>query len=88
MDNILPLGGDLDGIDLLEDIERTFAIKLPTDLSHCHTVGDLHRVLLSLIPHAERGKTGCLAAKAHCRLQFGESWTLSIELSSAIRTIS
>jgi hypothetical protein len=65
MDNVLPLGGDGDEIDLLEEIERTFAIKLPTDLSHCHTVGDLHRVLLSLIPHAERGKTGCLAAKAY-----------------------
>jgi len=47
--------GDGDEINLLEEIERTFAIKLPTDLSHCHTVGDLHRVLLPLIPHAERG---------------------------------
>src|SRR5215813_3528064 len=65
MDNVLPLGGDLDEIDLLEEIERTFAVELPRDLRHCHTVGDLHRVLLALIPHAERSKTGCLAAKAY-----------------------
>jgi hypothetical protein len=65
MDNVLPLGGDGDEIDLLEEIERTFAIKLPRNLPHCHTVGDLHRVLLTLILHAERGKAGCLAANAY-----------------------
>jgi|SRR5262249_8674540 len=65
MDNVLPLGGDLDEIDLLEEIERAFAVEFPRDLRHCHTVGDLHRILLALIPHAERAKTGCLAAKAY-----------------------
>ena len=64
MDNVLPLGGDLDEIDLLEEIERAFADEFPRDLRHCHTVGDLHRVLLALIPHAEKGKDGLLGGQS------------------------
>ena len=65
MNDVLPLVGDGDELDFLQEIERTFAIKLPQDLRHCHTVGDLHDVLIASIPHAEMGKTSCLAAKAY-----------------------
>jgi hypothetical protein len=67
--DVLPLVGDGDELSLLREIQRSFAIKLPLDLSNCHTVGDLHRVLLQCVPHAERGTTGLLVAKSYFALR-------------------
>jgi hypothetical protein len=69
VDEVLPLVGDGDEIDLLQEVERSFAIKLPRDLRHCHTVGDLYKILIASIPHAENGRAGCLAAKAYFALR-------------------
>jgi hypothetical protein len=36
MNDVLPLVGEGDELDFLQEIERTFAIKLPQDLRHCY----------------------------------------------------
>jgi hypothetical protein len=70
MNDVLPLAGDLDGVILLEEIERAFAVKFdPRDLEVCLTVGDFHELLLASIPHADKNQAGCLAAKAFFRLK-------------------
>lgn len=46
--NIDPQDGDL---DLLEDIERVFEIRLEQQhVGHWRTLGDVHRTLLALVP--------------------------------------
>jgi hypothetical protein len=70
MSDVLPLVGDGDEVDLVRDIEQTFAVVLdPQELQNCVTVGDLHQLLLVSVPHSERGQTSCLAAKAFFKLK-------------------
>lgn len=42
----LRIDGD-DLIDVIVEIERSFAIKLPSDLGHVRTAGDLHREIVA-----------------------------------------
>jgi hypothetical protein len=68
--NALPLAGDGDEVDLVQAVERAFAIDFSNaDLEKCLTVGDLHQLILAATPHAERGDSACLSALAFYRLR-------------------
>lgn len=66
----LGLAGDLDDVDLIEDVERAFGVRLPDEeLTHCRTVGDLFELVVDRLPngplHAER----CASAMCFYRLR-------------------
>ncbi len=50
--NSLGLAGDLDGVELVEDIDRAFDIRPPADeLTRCNSVGDLFELVNKRLPH-------------------------------------
>jgi hypothetical protein len=61
----LGLSGDLDDVELVEDIEQAFGVHLPDrELSNCHTVGDLFDLVVARLP--DHGATGDRCATAMC----------------------
>lgn len=61
----LGLGGDLDDVELVQDIEQAFGIQLPDgELSRCETVGDLFDLVVRRLP--EEFGTGDRCASAMC----------------------
>ncbi|MEG3086944.1 acyl carrier protein [Sphingomonas sp. PB4P5] len=61
----LGLAGDLDDVELVEDIEQAFGVRLPDgELSNCDTVGDLFDLVLARLP--DRGATADRCATAMC----------------------
>jgi hypothetical protein len=70
MAEVLGLDDELGDVELVERLQRSFAVKLDDDeLLRCVVVDDLHRLLLAAVPHAERSLSGCLTAKAFYRLK-------------------
>lgn len=66
----LGLAGDLDDVELVEDIERAFDIQLPDDqLKHCKTVGDLFRLVVARLPNEQDRGDRCASAMCFYRLR-------------------
>ena len=61
----LGLAGDLDDVELVEDIEQAFGVRLPdSELSKCQTVGDLFEMIVTRLP--DNGVTANRCATAMC----------------------
>jgi len=61
----LGLVGDLDDVDLIEDVEQAFGVRLPDDeLGRCETVGDLFELIIARLP--DEPKTADRCATAMC----------------------
>lgn len=61
----LGLAGNLDDVELVEDIEQAFGVRLPDgEISNCNTVGDLFDLVLARLP--DRGGTADRCATAMC----------------------
>jgi hypothetical protein len=69
MRSSLGLYGDLDDVELLEDVERAFRIRLPRELPHCHTVGDLFELIVDRLPDGDPEAGRCATAMAFYRLR-------------------
>ena len=66
----LELAGDLDDVELVEDIEKAFGVRLPDgELSNCHTVGDLFDLVLARIPDRSATADRCATAMCFYRLR-------------------
>jgi hypothetical protein len=60
--------GDLDGVEMILEIERSFAIELPEhEMADCHTFGDLFDCVAKRVAHGRDGI--CLSAQAFRRLR-------------------
>lgn len=67
---VLPLVGDGDEVDLVEDIESAFGIRFSdVEAETCHTVGDLHGLILAKLPDREGRPEACQTARAFYRLR-------------------
>jgi hypothetical protein len=70
MKNTLGLDDDLDGVDLLKDLELCFEIKITDpEATSCHTVGDIYELLHSRYSQNETNNNGCATAMAFYRLR-------------------
>lgn len=68
MSSSLGLVGDLDDVDLIEDIEAAFGLRLPDDeIERCCTVGQLFGLIEARLPEATAG--GCATAMTFYRLR-------------------
>lgn len=66
----LGLAGDLDDVELVEDIEHAFDIQLPDDqLKHCKTVGDLFGLVVARLPDEQDRGDRCASAMCFYRLR-------------------
>jgi len=66
----LGLIGDLDDVELVEDIEQAFGVSLPDgELSNCNTVGDLFDFVLARIPDRDVEADRCATAMCFYRLR-------------------
>jgi hypothetical protein len=64
MQTSLGLDGDLDDVDLVEDIETAFAVRFADeDISKCRTVGDVFALVAATLP---KNKVGGSCATAMC----------------------
>lgn len=69
MRSSLGLGGDLDDVELVQDIEQAFGIRLPDDeLSRCRTVGDLFQLVAARLP-SRADADRCATAMCFYRLR-------------------
>lgn len=58
MTSSLGLAGDLDDVDLVEDVEAAFSIRLGDDeISRCSTVGQLFELIEARLPQMPRLRT-------------------------------
>ncbi len=72
MANTLGLHGDLDDVELIEDIERAFAVQFGDhEPGHWYTVDDVYRALAVRFPAANDCKGGCATAMAFYRIRRG-----------------
>ena len=66
----LGLAGDLDDVELIEDVEEAFGIRFADcDLQQCRTVGDLFELVKGSLPEGERIGRGCATAMCFYRLR-------------------
>jgi hypothetical protein len=66
----LGLAGDLDDIELIEDIEQAFGTRLSDDqLTRCETVGDLFDLIVSRLPVGPEVADRCATAMCFYRLR-------------------
>jgi len=66
----LGLDGDLDDLELVEDIEQAFGVRLPdAELSNCHTVGHLFDLVLARLPDPGATADRCATAMCFYRLR-------------------
>lgn len=69
MPSSLGLAGDLDDVDMLEDVEAAFGFRVSDDeLAHCCTVGDLFQVIEARLPSRVSGDS-CGTAMCFYRLR-------------------
>lgn len=69
MPSSLGLAGDLDDVDMLEDVEAAFGFRLPDDeLARCQTVGDLFEAIELRLPGEPVGEN-CATAMCFYRLR-------------------
>lgn len=65
----LGLGGDLDDVELVQDVEQAFGVRLPDyELSRCHTVGDLFELVAARLP-SQADADRCATAMCFYRLR-------------------
>jgi hypothetical protein len=61
---------DLDSVEIVTAVERVFGIKInDSEAERCESVGDLFDVVLSKVPHVERGALPCHASMAFRRIR-------------------
>lgn len=66
----LGLEGDLDDVELVQDIERAFDIRLSDDeLKYCETVGDLFGLVVARLPVERDSADRCASAMCFYRLR-------------------
>jgi hypothetical protein len=66
---LLGLSGDLDDVELVQDVEQAFRVRLPDDeLSRCHTVGDLFELVAARLP-SRANADRCATAMCFYRLR-------------------
>ena len=66
----LGLAGDLDDVELVQDIERAFDIRLPDEeLKRCETVGDLFELVVARLPNERDSADRCASAMCFYRLR-------------------
>lgn len=69
MPSTLGLAGDLDDIDMLEDVEAAFGFRVSDEeLAHCRTVGDLFQVIEARLPSETSGEN-CATSMCFYRLR-------------------
>lgn len=69
MTSSLGLAGDLDDVDLVEDVEAAFSIRLGDDeISRCSTVGQLFELIEARLPQMPSGQS-CATALCFYRLR-------------------
>lgn len=69
MPNSLGLDDDMDGVEVVMELERVFDIKVrPAEVERISTVGEFHDLLLSKIPPNELDKK-CATAMAYYRVR-------------------
>lgn len=67
---VLPLAGDGDDVDLLEEIESAFGIHFSdAEAVDCLTVGDMYQLILRKLPDREKRTDACRTARAFYRLR-------------------
>lgn len=70
MPSTLGLVGDLDDVELIQDVEEAFGVRFSDDeLNRCYTVGDLFRLVETQLPPGAAG--GCATAICFYRLRRG-----------------
>lgn len=70
MRTTLGLAGDLDDVDLVQDVERAFGIRLLDDeLARCVTVGDLFELVVDRLPTGPQSAKRCASAMCFYRLR-------------------
>lgn len=90
MQSSLGLAGDLDDVELIEDIEASFGTRFSDDdLKHCRTVGDLFTVVKARLPSADAGER-CATAMCFFRMRRALQPLLGAELrpSTSIEQLS
>lgn len=66
----LSLLGDLDDVELVEDVERIFAVRFSNDdVASCETVGDLYDLLRAHFPADTAAPNRCLSASAYYKIK-------------------
>jgi hypothetical protein len=66
----LGLAGDLDDVELIEDVEEAFDVRFSDDdLRQCHTVGDLFDLVSNSLPEDDPSRKGCSTAICFYRLR-------------------
>jgi hypothetical protein len=79
MSSSLGLSGDLDDVDLVEDIEAAFGLRFSDDeIERCSTVGHLFELVENKLPDASFG--GCATAMTFYRLRRGLQIRVTAEL--------
>lgn len=69
MTTSLGLAGDLDDVDLIEDVEAAFGVRLGDDeIEQCSTVGHLFELIEARLPDLPSGRT-CATAMCFYRLR-------------------
>jgi hypothetical protein len=80
MPSSLGLAGDLDDVDMLEDVEAAFGFRASDDeLARCRTVGDLFELINSRLP-SESPAGNCATAMCFYRLRRAIQPRISISL--------
>ena len=70
MPSSLGLSGDLDDVELIEDIEKAFGMRLSDqDLQHCRTVGDIFALMEAQLPNQDLLGDRCATAMCFYRLR-------------------
>lgn len=66
----LGLAGDLDDVELVQDVERAFDIHLPSDeLKYCETVGDLFDLVACRLPDGSKNNDRCASTMCFYRVR-------------------
>ena len=66
----LGLAGDLDDVDLVQDVERAFGLRLPDEeLTRCSTVGDLFELVVRKLPDGFAAADRCATAMCFYRVR-------------------
>ncbi len=68
--NTLGLDGDLDDVEMIQDIEAAFGLRFDDAvLSSCSTVGELYQLVMGALPQEAQNGRGCATAFAFYRLR-------------------
>jgi hypothetical protein len=70
MRTTLGLIGDLDDVELLQDVERAFDVRLPDgELTRCTTVGDIFELVVSQLPEGFTTADRCASTMCFYRVR-------------------